>query len=83
MIVWMFIKYFFHPLPGSEDRGEESSNYDVPQSLSERERERERESNLESDAGGSLYSQYRVQSAVSHQFSSNCLLMGQEVCFVT
>ena len=77
----MFIKYFFQPQPGSEDRGEESSNYDVPQSLSER--ERERGSNLESDAGGSLYSQYRVQSAVSHQFSSNCLLMGQEVCFVT
>ena len=47
-------------------------------SHSVRERERERGSNLESDAGGSLYSQYRVQSAVSHQFSSNCLLMGQD-----
>ena len=58
----MFIKYFFQPQTGSEDRGEETSNYDVPPSLppslshSLSKSERERHSHLESDAGGSFYS---------------------------
>ena len=42
--VWMFIKYFFQPQTGSEDRGEETSNYDVPHSLSERQRRGEAQS---------------------------------------
>ena len=56
----MFIKYFFQPQTSSEDRGEETSNYDVPHphphphSLTER--ERQRHSHLESDAGGSCSS---------------------------
>ena len=68
LIVWMFIKYFFHPLSGSEDRGEESSNYDVPQSLSEREREGEREGGIWNLMPGAVYTvstEYSQQSAIS------------------
>ena len=35
----MFIKYLSQPQPGSEGRGEETSNYEVPLSLGESERE--------------------------------------------